>query len=65
MISPDTAITDFLPTVESQSVRVVDGRRPVRVARAMSQTVRTKSQEVQDMMALISIGGPYVGRILG
>lgn len=35
MIRPLTAMTVFLPTVESQSVRVMDGRLSVRVARAM------------------------------
>lgn len=36
MIRPLTAMTAFLPTVESHTVRVKDGFRSVRVARAMS-----------------------------
>ncbi len=39
MTRPVTAMIVFLPTVESQSVRVIDGRRSVRVANAMHTTV--------------------------
>ncbi|GHH17482.1 hypothetical protein GCM10018780_61010 [Streptomyces lanatus] len=42
MISPLTAITVFLPTVESHTVRAMDGRRSVRVARAMEQDARAE-----------------------
>ncbi|GKQ39730.1 hypothetical protein ALMP_62570 [Streptomyces sp. A012304] len=40
MIRPLTAITVFLPTEESHTVRAIDGRRSVRVARAMAQDAR-------------------------
>ncbi|BCM65610.1 hypothetical protein EASAB2608_00944 [Streptomyces sp. EAS-AB2608] len=39
MITPLTAITVFLPTEESHIVRAMDGRRSVRVARAMAMTL--------------------------
>ncbi len=45
MIRPLTAITVFLPTDESHSVRVMDGRRSVRVASAMSQNARAEEAD--------------------
>ncbi|GHB40418.1 hypothetical protein GCM10010397_08050 [Streptomyces spinoverrucosus] len=43
MISPLTAITVFLPTELSHIVRAMDGRRSVRVARAMSRTLGVRN----------------------
>ncbi len=45
MISPLTAITVFLPTELSHTVRAMDGRRSVRVARAMSLEVRGRGPD--------------------
>src|SRR6478735_2541495 len=59
MTRPLTAMIVFLPTDESQSVRVMDGRRSVRVANAMDTTLEGKSSSVQDMKRLISIGLAY------
>ncbi|GGX57756.1 hypothetical protein GCM10010298_22530 [Streptomyces microflavus] len=59
MIRPVTAMIVFLPTVESQSVRVIDGRRSVRVANAMDTTVGAGRRSVQEMVWLIFIGFAY------
>ena len=66
MIRPLTAITVFLPTVESHTVRAMDGRRSVRVARAMGTDARPRRPDrSKTWSGSISIGMSLCGRYAG
>ena len=64
MIRPLTAMTVFLPTVESQTVRAMDGLRSVRVARAMARTLGPEGLIGPRHGPAHSIGHGYRGRML-